>query len=378
MLRNFIIHMDLTRRDVLTGIASTGAVVIATESLSFSSESRVAAGSSTLPWPRANGSPVIESLRPVIEKSRDVRTNYDKVKEVASWMAYEELPLPNLAVPFGMEKTPDVAMDFIMVGTAIDTAFTDFKTHVKFQIDYAGEHHSDSDAMFACLKRAMDNGYRVLDGKFLAKISRGDMEKIFAGNIEVPMLDEKLDLFHQVGAVLAAKYEGRFYNFIQSCSPKLYDNGNGLVERLAVEFPRFNDVSDYDGHPVKFYKLTQLGYWQIYSGLHGTGAFKIEDPQKMTAFADYIVPVGLRLMGMTSYSPELEKAINTYQMIPRDARWEIEIRAHCLYATALLADEVNKIRPAGEQIIIPQIDARLWTHFHTTEWPHHLTRTIMY
>jgi hypothetical protein len=29
-------------------------------------------------------------------------------------------------------------------------------------------------------------------------------------------------------------------------------------------------------------------------------------------------------------------------------------------------------------VIIPQIDARLWTHYHTTPWPHHLTRTIMY
>jgi len=368
--------MELTRRNLLKGISATSAAAVAAESVLFSSESL--ATESSLPWPRANGSPVIESLRPVIEKSRDVRTHYDKIREVASWMAYEDLPLPNLAVPFGMEKTPDVAMDFIMVGTVIDTAFTDFKTHVKFQMDYAGEHHSDSDAMFACLKRAMDNGYPVLDGKYLAKISRGDMEKIFAGNIAMPMLDEKLELFHQAGAVLAAKYDGRFYNFIKSCSPKLYDNGNGLVERLAAEFPRFNDVSEYDGHVVKIYKLTQLGYWQIYSGLHATGAFKLEDAQKMTAFADYIVPVGLRLMGMTSYSPELEKAINTYQMIPRDSRWEIEIRAHCLYATALLADEVNKIRPAGEQIIIPQIDARLWTHFHTTEWPHHLTRTIMY
>ena len=28
--------------------------------------------------------------------------------------------------------------------------------------------------------------------------------------------------------------------------------------------------------------------------------------------------------------------------------------------------------------IDPQIDARLWTHFHTTTWPHHLIRTTMY
>jgi hypothetical protein len=98
----------------------------------------------------------------------------------------------------------------------------------------------------------------------------------------------------------------------------------------------------------------------------------------MTAFADYIVPLALRLMGMTSYSSELEHAINTYRIIPRDSSQEIEIRAHCIYATALLTDEINKLRPADNQIIIPQIDARLWTHYHTTTWPHHLTRTIMY
>lgn len=369
--------MDFTRREMLRGI-SAGTIGIAAGSSSFGSTVSSRASTPGIHWPEPLGSPVTESLRPVIEHSRDVTTHYDKIVEVAGWLAYEDLPLPNLAVPFGMEKTPDRAIDFIMVGTVIDTAFTDFRTHVKFQMDYAGEHHSDSDALFACMKRAMDNGIPILDGKYLAKMTRTDMEKVFAGNIEMPMLDEKLALLHEAGAILAAKYDGRFYNFIQSCSPKLYDNGKGLVERLAAEFPRFNDVSQYDGHEIKIYKLTQLGYWQIYSGLHSTGAFKLEDPQKMTAFADYIVPVGLRLMGMVSYSPELERTINTYQMIPRDSRQEIEIRAHCLYATALLADEVNKIRPKDQQIIIPQIDARMWTHFHTTSWPHHLTKTIMY
>jgi hypothetical protein len=55
-------------------------------------------------------------------------------------------------------------------------------------------------------------------------------------------------------------------------------------------------------------------------------------------------------MGMTSYSAELEHAINTYQMIPRDSRWEIEIRAPCIYATALLSEEINNLRPADQQI----------------------------
>ena len=370
--------MDFSRRRLLQGLAAFGAIAESESLPAFATESPNRNQSSTLHWPRSLGSPVTESLRPVIQNSRDVYTHFDKIAEIAGWMAYEELPMPNLAIPYGLEKTPDVAMDFVMVGNTIDTAFTDFKTHVKFQIDYRGDHLSDSEAMFGCLKRAMDDGIPILNGKFLANITGRDMAKIFAGNIEMPMLEEKTAIFRQVGEVLAAKYDGRYYNFIRSCPPRLYDNGHGLVERLAAEFPRYNDVSTYDGHEVKFYKLTQLGFWQIYTGLGSAGPFRLEDAQKMTAFADYIVPVGLRLMGMTSYSPALEKAIDSYQVIPRDSREEIEIRAHCLYATALLADEINKLRPPNEQVIIPQIDARLWTHYHTTSWPHHLTRTIMY
>jgi Potential Queuosine, Q, salvage protein family len=332
-----------------------------------------------LRWPKPIGSPVLESLRPVIENSRDVRTHVDKFVEVASWMAYEELPMPDYHLPLGVgENNPDEAIDFIMVSDAIDTAFTDFSTHVKFQVDYAGQHWSDSEALFACIKRAMDQGTPILDGHFLATATRAEMARIFAGNIEMPMLDEKTELWRQVGAVLVEKYDGRFHNFIRACPPKLYDNGNGIVERLAREFPRFNDVSQYDGHEIKFYKLPQLGIWFVYSTLHPLGKFKLDDIGAMTAFADYIVPVALRLMGMTSYSPSLEHAINTYQLIPLDSTQEIEIRAHCLYATALLREEINKIRPPEMQVIIPQIDARLWTHYHTTFWPHHLTRTIMY
>ena len=97
----------------------------------------------------------------------------------------------------------------------------------------------------------------------------------------------------------------------------------------------------------------------------------------MTAFADYIVPVGLRLMGITTYSDKLEKAINSYELIPRDSAWKVEIRAHCIYATALLCQEINKKRTPENKIIIPQVDARFAAlPHHPPPWPHHLTRTV--
>lgn len=293
-------------------------------------------------------------------------------------MAYEELPLSDMNLPFDLGGNPDDTIDFMMVANTINTAFTDFATNVKFQVDFAGRRWSDSDAMLACLKRALDEGTLILDGRYLARVTTADLARIFRGNIEMPMLDEKLAVLNEVGRVLEQRYDGRFHNFIRSALPRLYDGGKGLVERLVTEFPRFNDTSRYDGHEVKLYKLAQLGFWTLYRTLGKTGGFRLEDPHALTAFADYIIPVALRVMNIFVYSARLEQSINDHRLIPRDSEEEVEIRAHTIYATALLAEEVNNRRPPELQVIIPQIDARLWSHYHTTFWPHHLTKTIMY
>ncbi len=366
------------RRQVLKGMGSVAALPVA---LRLASGAVVQAPSTAPPaarWPKPIGSPVLDSLRPVIEGSRDVSTDLARISEVAGWMAYEELPLPEFALPLGVGDDPPQGIDFTLVADSIDFAFTDFATNVKFQVDYAGRHWSDSDAMFACLKRALDAGIPVLDGSYLAKVTPEDLRRIFRGNIEMPMAEERAAVMREVGGVLNQRYGGRFSNFVKSCSPRCYDNGKGLVEKLVAEFPRFRDVSLYNGHEVKFYKLPQLGVWMLYSTLRSSGAFKLEDPGRMTAFADYIVPAALRLMKILRYSPALDTAIEQHNIVTRDSTQEIEIRAHTLYATALLAEEINRLRPPELQIIIPQVDARLWTHYHTTFWPHHLTRTIMY
>ena len=363
--------MTFSRR---TFLKSTGAAAIAP----LGAPQAGPKPSSPMRVPSPIGSPVLDSIMPVIERSRHVRTDVEKIVEHAGWMAYEDLPFPEFSLPFGLGKTIEEAIDFVMVNTSINSAFTDFKTHVKFEVDFDGRRWSDSDAMVACLKRAMDEGLPVLDGAFLAKVDRASLARIFRANIEMPMLDEKLRVLNDVGRVLVERYGGHFHTFVKAGPPRLYAQGKGLVDRLVVEFPRFNDVSRYDGHEVKIFKLAQLGYWGLYSARLKTGDFPLEDAATMTAFADYILPVALRLMKIFVYTPALEQAINTHKLIPRDSAEEIEIRAHTIYATALMCEEINKLRPRDMQVIIPQIDARLWTHYHTTFWPHHLTETIMY
>ena len=173
-------HADRARRSFLKTLGSAAALTAAGSSSLLAAtllESENKPVNNVIRWPLPIGSPVLDSLAPAIENSRDVHTSVEKIVEVAGWMAYEDLPMPEFSLPFGVGKDPAMAIDFSMVGDCIDFAFTDFKTHQKFQVDYAGQHWSDSDAMFACIKRAMDAGIPFLDGNYPVSYTHLDVYK---------------------------------------------------------------------------------------------------------------------------------------------------------------------------------------------------------
>ncbi len=325
-------------------------------------------------------SPVLTSVVPVVERSSHVRTSPEAVASVASWMAYEDFGFPGAGVVEGLSlgSDPDHLMDLTMFETTLNFAFTDFRTGTKFEIVRDGRVYSDTEAMMVCIQEALTGGIPILDGEYLASVTRADLERIFDGNIEMPMLDERVEILNDVGRTLVDRYEGRFHRFVRDCAPSMYADGDGVLERLVTEFPRFNDVSDYHGHEVQIHKLAQLGLWMLHRALHASGVWRLEDLADMTAFADYIVPVGLNLMGILEYTDDLTHRIAAGEMIERDSDEEIEIRAHTLYATALLTDAINAIRPPDMQLLIPQVDYRFWKTYHATFRPHHLTRTVMY
>ena len=295
-------------------------------------------------------------------------------------MAYEEFGFPGGGVVEGLTlgTDPNHLIDLTMFETTLNFAFTDFDSGIKFEVVLNGRIYSDTEGMVICIQKAIADGVPILDGEYLATVTRRDLERIFAGNIEMPMLDERVEILNEVGTTLVERYNGRFHRFIADCAPAMYAAGDGVLERLVTEFPRFNDVSDYHGTTVEIYKLAQLGLWMLHRALQPTGVWHLTDLSDMTAFADYIVPVGLNLMGILEYIDELSGRIDNGEMIERDSDAEIEIRAHTIYATALLTDAVNAIRPPDKQLLIPEIDYRLWKTYHATFKPHHLTRTVMY
>jgi len=320
-------------------------------------------------------SPVLSSVLKVIDKFSNLSINENEIEKVADWLAYEEFIFPKNNE---LRKNPD---DFIRVTMLINTlnfAFTDFVSSTKYEIQNEGHMLSDSEAMFFQIHKTINSGTNLLDGNVMASIKLEQLKKIFTGNIEMPMLQERVEVLNSVGQTLVDKYECDWINFINDGPKKLYSNGEGLIERLVTEFPRFDDSSNYKDINVKLYKLAQLAFWGIHGELSASNYFKIEDMNSMSAFADYIVPVALNLMKIVSYEEELDKKIKKGVLIERDSNEEIEIRATSIYATAKLTELINARRPKDKSIIIPQLDYRLWKHYHATHFPHHLTQTIMY
>ena len=320
-------------------------------------------------------SKVLHSIRPVIENLENVSIDHVQLTTEAkklSTVNYE------IKVANNQDKRPEDIIRKTMLINTLNFAFTDFESQIKYALNVGDNTFSDTDAMVYQIDQAVEVGIDFYDGHYLRDITETTFKSIFRANIEMPMSKEKTDVLNQVGQILVEEYKGDWLNFVKSGPKKLYQNGEGLIERLVSQFERFRDTSIYLGEEVHFLKLAQLAFWGIHRELGKYGDFYIEDMENMTAFADYIVPVALEKMKIITYSEKLKNKIEQGVLIESDSIEEIEIRAATLFVTAQLTEEINKLKLEEEKIIIPQLDFKLWTDFHANKSPHHLTKTIMY
>tara|TARA_B100000941_G_scaffold283471_1_gene253040 strand:- start:743 stop:1723 length:981 start_codon:yes stop_codon:yes gene_type:complete len=320
-------------------------------------------------------SKVLSSVIPVIENLEYVSIDVKKLDT-------ESKKLVNYNFQFqSNSKSINNIDNFIrktMLINSLNFAFTDFDSSTKYALNDEGVIFSDSNAMVYQIDSAISRGVPILDGYFMLDITEKKFHELFSANIAMPLATEKVNVLNEVGDVLVKNYSGDWINFINGGPRKLYADGDGLIERLISNFPRFDDFSILDNKKIYFLKLAQLAFWGIHRELSDSKQFHIEDLENMTAFADYIVPVALEHLKITQYKPELKKKIINGELIERDSREEIELRSSTIYVTAKMTEIINKLKPENQDIYIPQLDFKLWSEFHGDEKPHHLTKTIMY
>ena len=104
-----------------------------------------------------------------------------------------------------------------------------------------------------------------------------------------------------------------------------------LAEHLAA-WPTWHDVSPYDGEPVPFFKRAQIAA----ADLALAGLAPARDLDRLTIFADNLVPHVLRLDGVLRFDGDLVARIDSGELIEHDSPAEVEIRACALHAAELL------------------------------------------
>lgn len=226
------------------------------------------------------------------------------------------------------------------------------------------------------LRNAVEKGIPILDSNYLANLSKEPALRFLKGkNIIIPMFDLRVKIFKRDRFRVIKKYDGKFSNFLRM-SNKVFDDGKGLVERLAEEFHTFADVRIYKptGTLVKFYKKAQL----LLACLHSNPAFKFKlaDIENLTVFADYKLPQALRNLGILEYSKDLAYKVDNKILIPEGSDEEVEIRAYTIYASNILCNEVNKHRK--DKVTPNMMDEYLWLEGKKSKRPRHFTRTIYY
>ncbi|HEU4702316.1 MAG TPA: queuosine salvage family protein [Conexibacter sp.] len=150
---------------------------------------------------------------------------------------------------------------------------------------------------------------------------------------------------NDLGAHVADEHGGSFLAVAQSAG----GSAVALAERLAG-WDCFADASPYDGRRIPFCKRAQIAA----SDLHHAGVADFRaDLDRLTLFADNLVPHVLRLDGVLRLDSQLAARIEREQPIPHDSPEEVELRACAVHAVELIVGE----RP---DLTAQQVDHLLW------------------
>ena len=212
----------------------------------------------------------------------------------------------------------------------------------------------------------------------LAKLSQGDCARIFNQDLGNPPAAELMGLFakalNDLGALLLARFDGECAKLVESANHK----AENLVAALRI-MPFFDDLEIWHGRKVPFMKRAQLTAADLGLAFDHEGWGRFDDPDRLTIFADNLVPHVLRVDGILGYDPDLAAHIDCGESIEVGSIEEIEIRATALHAVELLKQHLHA---AGHRDITSMaLDYLLWNRGQAARYkaiPRHRARGVFY
>lgn len=313
---------------------------------------------------------ILESIEPVIETSKDVRINNDRLRSVCSSLEIEDtenwLDLCPVSLPQDERR-----VGFIFVLNALNFCYWGSP---KWAFEYRGEKYDGAYGMISALKKALDDGIPVTDPRYLSTLGNDVLAKIFQGNVTIPLFEERHRILQELGQVLVKQFDGSVEKIIQESKR----DALLLLDLVTENFPSYDDHVWYDGRKILFHKRAQLLVSDINDLLWSRGHEGIERIDQLTAAADYKLPQALRKIGILEYSRSLAERVDGMIELSFGSKEEIEIRANTIWAVELMRQGLKKRFP---NVMARDVDNYLWIQGQKKspeDTPYHLTRTIAY
>lgn len=177
----------------------------------------------------------------------------------------------------------------------------------------------------------------------LAAIGSAEIATVLGQDPDHPLMPDFAAALRDVGEHVEHDHGGRFGAVIEAA------NGSAVaLADLLAGWRAFADISTYDGRSVPFFKRAQIAAADVARA----GLADPADLDRLTAFADNLVPHVLRLDGVLRLDPGLEQRIEAGELLTHGSPEEVELRACAVHAVEMLA-ATTPLPPA-------EIDAVLW------------------
>ncbi|GAB6027484.1 hypothetical protein CHUAL_001738 [Chamberlinius hualienensis] len=332
-------------------------------------------------WPREASKFISEAAKHVTVRRDNIKTLSQLVINgmvngsfnLADWKKFDINP----------KVADEHAINWIFVVDSLNFSFWT-PSNQKFVITYENVPYTGYFSLCAAVQRALKDGIAMTDPNYYSKMSMEELKLVLRADdeIEMPLLDERLEILHDHGKVLLEKFGGSFLNCVKVAG----GSAKALVDLVVENFRSYKDEAIYEGQRVAFYKRAQILVADIWACFEGKEEGHFDDIETLTMFADYRIPQVLNFFKVLEYSPELIQRLQQESLFENQERDEVEIRGCSIWAVELLKDELRQLK---ESTVCPipinsiTVDFFLWEYRRKhaeidSTVPYHRVRCIYY
>jgi len=317
---------------------------------------------------------ILRSTKKVVETAKFVSIKNENIDKISNRIKERfEKGIGSQEIGVSPIENMENSLQLLFLEDVVNFCFWPDEGTPKWQVETIDEKITSGGwySLQACFERGLKNRIPILDAHYLSSIFLEDGSQFFKGinNVQIPLLQERVNNLREAGRILADKFNGKFINVIHAAD---YD-AIKLAKLIIEKFPSFRDVSVLDGKKIFFYKRAQIVAQDI-SYIFRSLEKQLTNLEQLTAFADYKLPQILRMYGVLEYEKNLVERIDNYVQILHDSREEIEIRSATIWSVELL-------RCYLPNMTIANIDNTIWIISQDVQGearPYHRTRTIYY